>query len=668
MRFKFNLITLSLLAISGAITGSAMAADFGVNKANTSTVNQQVFQCKRCPQVAGYTGTIGVNAAYIDSDDIHSGNAFGTDNDGADGSVDADLHYRNTAGYKAKFQAHQLGLDNGFAHLEAGKSGHYKLVADYQQLTRYQSGDARSQLWYKDGVLTPSEHTQIQELSLQRNKAGLGLSYGQDFYQAYVRYEHENKTGYQSSSIVTPRPVNFGLPVDANTDNLTAGLSLSGDSWTTNLNYFVSQYKNDVDALSLPYLYDVFAPAPDNQAHQISLSGQYQLNRTVMSGRLASGKITQDDDLIQMSGNPLQNWDGEVDTLDGKLSVTSLLSNKLRLGGSVDYSKRDNKGSVWEFAQYEVNGISGAFKQNIPLDTERRGLKLNASYRLSSDYRLQAGYDRKEMERSYGDREQTNDDALWAKLNVRAMDDIKLKFKASLDNRGGSEYQTSELTSSETNPLLRKYYLADRKRTAFEAKFNHTPTSWLSVDMTARYAKDDYNETQLGLTESEDYGYDINLGLQLNAHLSGYAFAGQQWIDAAQAGSQGFSSPDWFADIEDEFINLGAGFNYSGLLEDRLSLGGDYLFANSASNTLVTYDVTTPQGDYTSFNHSLKLHANYALSEEMALKLAYQYERYYDTDYAQIDVNTVPGLTTLGSLNHNYNAHQVMLSFSYQLR
>ncbi|MGP1832477.1 MtrB/PioB family decaheme-associated outer membrane protein [Shewanella frigidimarina] len=668
MRFKFNLITLSLLAISGAITGSAMAADFGVNKANTSTVNQQVFQCKRCPQVAGYTGTIGVNAANIDSDDIHSGNAFGTDNDGANGSVDADLHYRNTAGYKAKFQAHQLGLDNGFAHLEAGKSGHYKLVADYQQLTRYQSGDARSQLWYKDGVLTPSEHTQIQELSLQRNKAGLSLSYGQDFYQAYVRYEHENKTGYQSSSIVTPRPVNFGLPVDANTDNLTAGLSLSGDSWTTNLNYFVSQYKNDVDALSLPYLYDVFASAPDNQAHQISLSGQYQLNRTVMSGRLASGKMTQDDDLIQMSGNPLQNWDGEVDTLDGKLSVTSLLSNTLRLGGSVDYSKRDNKGSVWEFAQYEVNGISGAFKQNIPLDTERRGLKLNASYRLSSDYRLQAGYDRKEMERSYGDREQTNDDALWAKLNVRAMDDIKLTFKASLDNRGGSEYQTSELTSSETNPLLRKYYLADRKRTAFEAKFNHTPTSWLSVDMTARYAKDDYNETQLGLTESEDYGYDINLGLQLNAHLSGYAFAGQQWIDAAQAGSQGFSSPDWFADVEDEFINLGAGFNYSGLLEDRLSLGGDYLFANSASNTLVTYDVTTPQGDYTSFNHSLKLHANYALSEEMALKLAYQYERYYDTDYAQIDVNTVPGLTTLGSLNHNYNAHQVMLSFSYQLR
>ncbi|PKG72977.1 hypothetical protein CXF86_20115, partial [Shewanella sp. GutCb] len=97
--------------------------------------------------------------------------------------------------------------------------------------------------------------------------------------------------------------------------------------------------------------------------------------------------------------------------------------------------------------------------------------------------------------------------------------------------------------------------------------------------------------------------------LQLDEHLSGYAFAGQQWIESNQAGSQSFSTPDWFADIEDEFINLGAGFTYTGLLEDRLSLGGDYLFANSTSNTLVTYDVTTPQGDYFSFNHSLKLHA-----------------------------------------------------------
>ena len=188
--------------------------------------------------------------------------AFGTDKDGANASVNADLKYQNDAGYKALFQAHRLGLDNSFAHLTAGKSGLYTVTADYQRLTSYQSGDALSQLWYKDNLLTPSVHTQTQQLSLQRNQAGLGLSYGRDFYKAYVRYDHEQKTGNISSSIVTPRPVNFGQPVDANTDNLTAGLSLSGEHWVTDLNYFVSQYKNDIGALSLPYLYDVFAATP----------------------------------------------------------------------------------------------------------------------------------------------------------------------------------------------------------------------------------------------------------------------------------------------------------------------------------------------------------------------------------------------------------------------
>ncbi|QDF74610.1 MULTISPECIES: MtrB/PioB family decaheme-associated outer membrane protein [Shewanella] len=668
MNCKLNLITLSLLAMSGSMTGSAFAADFGVNKANTSQVKQQMFQCKRCPQIDGYTGTVGFNAAYIDSDDIHAGNAFSTDKDGANASIDADLNYQNATGYKARFQAHRLGLDNGFAHLEAGKPDQYELVADFQQLTHYQSGNARSQLWYQDDMLTPSEYTQTQTLSLQRNQAGLGLNFGRDFYQAYVRYEHENKTGYQSASMVTPRPVNFGLPVDADTDKLTAGMSMSGVNWTTDLNYLVSRYHNAIDNLSQPYRYDVYAASPDNEAQQLNLSGQYQLGRTVMSARLATGKMTQNDDLIQMSGNPLQRWDGEIAILDGKLSATSQLNNKLRVGGSIDYAKRDNQGSVWEFPQYEVNGLTGAFKQNAPLDTERRGLKLNAAYRFNGNYRLQAGYDRKVMERSHSEREQTHDDTLWSKLNVRALDNLKIRFKASLDNRGGSEYQTQALTSSETNPLLRKYYLADRSRTAFETQLNHNPASWLNLNITGRYAFDDYKNTQIGLTESEDYGYDINLGLQMNPSLSGYAFVGQQWISSKQNGSQAFSTADWQADIEDEFINLGMGFNYSGLLQDKLSIGGDYLFANSDSNTMVTHATSIPQGDYYAFNHSLKLRANYAFTDEMALSLAYQYERYYDTDYAQIDVDTVPGLTTLGNLNHNYNAHQVMLSFSYQLR
>jgi len=666
MRSNLNLITLSLIAVSG----SAIAADFSVKQANTGSIKTKSYQCKRCPEITPYQGSISLGVAYNNSDDIHVANAFNNE-DGASSVLNADIAYLGETGYQAKVQVTNLGLENGNAHLEAGKTGLYQVELDYRQLSQYQADKAKSNLWYAGGTLTPDVQAQTQELSLKRKQVGMGLSaeqkFGEQDYQVFARYSQENKTGYQSASLVSPRPVNFGLPVDAKTDKLASGLSIGGQNWLTLLEYQYSEYDSQIDSLSLPYLDDVYAPAPDNSAHQLSLAGQYLFGRTVINGRLASGRMLQDAALIQMSSNPIKNWDGEVDTLDGKLALTSLLNNTLRLVASVDYAKRDNKSSVWEFAQFESDRLTGAFRQNVPLDTERMSYKLNLSYRINSDYRLQAGFDRKELERSVGDREQTDDNTLWTKLDIRSFDNSKLKLKASYAKRGGSEYQASSLTSTQSNPLLRKYYLADRDRTEFEAKFNHNPSDWFSVDITGHYAKDDYTESQLGLLGSEDYGYDINLGLSYDKQLSGYAFAGQQWIDSQQNGSQSFGVADWSTEINDEFIHIGAGMSYTGMMADALTLGADYLFANSESDNLVSYDIRTSLGDYYSYSHSLNLYANYRLSEQMALKLAYQYERYYDTDYAQVDVDTISGLITLGDLNHNYNAQQVMLSFNYTL-
>lgn len=664
MSFKLNLITLSILAISG----SSMAADFGVGRANTSMVNTDQYECNRCSDSTGYRGSVSVSAGYNDIDDIHAGNTLGTAKDGVNGAISGDVAYQNATGYKANVQAHQLGFDNSFANLQVGKSGLYQLEFDYASLKTYQAGDVQSHLWQNNGMLTPSPIANQFDLALKREKIGLGFEYGEDFYSSFLRYSEEDKTGHQSSSIVTPSPVNIGFPVDATTKQWDAGIGLNGDNWLADLSYYGSLYQNNINNLSLPHRNDVYAAAPDNQAHQVSLSGQYRLNRTVMSARLASGRMIQDEDLIEMSGNPLQSWDGQVDTLDGRFAVTSMLNNRLRLGGSVDYSKRENKSSTAEFAQYNFNSVTGAFRQNTPQDYERNTYKVNASYRIASGYRLQAGYDRKEIERTFSEREQTNDDSLWLKFNVGSFENFNINLKAEHANRGGSEYEVSVTTSSEENNLMRKYYLADRKRNAIELKVAHTPADWMNIDITTRYAKDDYDKTEIGLTESEDYGYDINLSLRLSKHVDAYGFIGQQWINSSQAGSQLNTNPDWYSDIEDEFINIGAGLSYGGLMQDKLTLGMDYLFSNSISDTYVTTDDTSPYGDYYSYNHSASLYADYALSELMALKLSYRYERYYDTDAAVIQPGTIPGLVTLGDINHDYNAHQMMLSFSYKLR
>ncbi|MCL1098843.1 MtrB/PioB family decaheme-associated outer membrane protein [Shewanella gelidii] len=672
MRFQLSLITLSLMAATGAATPtSVLAADFGVHKANISTVKTRDYQCKRCTVTTGYQGELSVGVAYTDADDIHAANALNSE-DGTSGVLNGDIRYQDDAGYQAKLYAKDMGLANSSARIEAGQSGSFEVAADYRQLTHYQAGHAQSQLWYSDGTLTPDVATQIQELSLQRKKVGvealLQTRLGSQDYAAFARYHSERKQGHQSRSLVMPAPVNFGLPVDSQTDTLQSGIQVKGQDWLSELSYQLSQYDNDINRLSLPYLDDVYQSAPDNQAHQVAFKGQYRLEQTVVSAHLSQGRMIQDEQLVQMAGNPVQNWDGQIDTLDGQLRLTSLLSNKLRVGASVNYSERDNQSSVWDFAQLTTDGISGAFRQNVPLDTEKRDYKVNMAYRINSDYRVQAGLERKEVERSHGDREQTQDTRLWGKATINCCYNAKLKLKASVADRGGSTYQAVSATSTLTNPLLRKYDLADRKRHAFEAQFIHNPAPWLNVNLKARYAKDDYDQSELGLIDATDYGYDLNLGMTFSKQMSGYVFAGQQWIDSRQLGSQSFSSADWSTDIEDEFIHLGAGVNYAGLMQDKLSLGADYLFANSGSDTFVSYDITTEQGDYYSYSHSVDVYANYQFSQQMAMKLAYQYERYYDTDYAQVDVNAISGLTTLGDLNHNYNAHQVMLSFSYQLR
>ncbi len=668
MTFKLNIITVSLLAMSGSV----VAANFGVGNANTESVNMDKYQCKRCVSATGYSGSFTLLTGYNSPEDAHAGNALSSDEEGAIAAISGDVRYLNDTGYKASMQAHQLGMDNGFANIKVGKSGLYELELDYQAIKTFEAGDVRSQLWQNDGMLTPSVYPNQFDLALQRENSAIGFSFGEGVYNTFVRFSQEEKTGHQSASFVAPSPTNFGLPVDSTTKQLDAGASLAGDNWLTELNYFGSYYSNNIDDLSLPYMNDVYSAAPDNQAHQLSISGQYQLDRTVMSGRLVTGRMIQDDSLIQVSGNPLQSWDGQIDTFDGRFAVTSMLNNRLRVGASVDHSKRDNKSSSWEFTQYSYNSLSGAFKQNVPQDIERSTYKLNASYRLASGYRVQAGFDRKEIDRSYSEREQTDENNLWAKLNISALDNVNINVKASHGVRGGSEYEVNELTSSEDNALMRKYYLADRTRNAVELKLNHSPLSWVSIDLTGRYAIDDYDATIIGLTESQDYGYDLNISVQLSKDISAYGFAGQQWIDSTQAGSQSFSSPDWQANIQDEFINLGTGISYSGLMEDKLTLGGDYLFSNSISDTYLDGSAVTNSalqyGDYFAYNHSVNMYANYALSPKMALKLSYQYERYYDTDGAQMGINTVPGLTTLGELNHDYNAHQVMLSFSYLLR
>ncbi len=97
-----------------------------------------------------------------------------------------------------------------------------------------------------------------------------------------------------------------------------------------------------------------------------------------------------------------------------------------------------------------------------------------------------------------------------------------------------------------TLPLLRKYNLAHRFREFGQLTFSgYLPRTPLSLSAKVAFADDDCSKSVLGLLQSEELRYGIDLSWSLSEKAQLYANLGLQKVDAEQAGSSSFSTSDW---------------------------------------------------------------------------------------------------------------------------
>ncbi|WP_065188554.1 MtrB/PioB family decaheme-associated outer membrane protein [Shewanella woodyi] len=698
MKFKLNLVTLALLANAGIASTAMAAGGYGLQNANTDKVKFDKWDCKRCVVETGVNGTVGVGVGYNDSNDIRSANAFAAENEFA-GKVDADLTYVGKSGYRATVEADNLGMENGRLDINAGKVGQYNLNLNYRQIATYKTDSAMSpylgiggdDLTLPDNWQTAGSSQDMSELynslnplelSLKRKRAGLGFAYqGEELWSTYVNYQREDKTGLkQASGSFFNQSMMLAEPVDYTTDTIEAGVKLKGDNWFTAINYNGSVFKNAYSQLGFDNAFNpTFGAAthgymsldPDNEAHTVSLMGQMNLSQTIMSARVHYGQMTQDQAFVTSGYGyqvPTESLDGKVDMTGVNLKLVSRISRSVRVNASYDYSDRDNKTNIEEWTQISINDVNGQVAYNTPYDITTQRAKLGVDYRINRGMKLEAGYDYRTDERSYQDRETTDENTLWTKFRLSSFENWDMWVKGSYGQRDGSQYQASEWTSSESNDLLRKYNLADRKRTMIEARVTHNPTDSLTLDLGTRYAIDDYDETQIGLTESTDLSYDASVTYMLSDDMTLTAFYNRQNIESEQAGSSSFSAPTWTGVVEDQVDVIGAGWSYNNLMEKKLRLGVDYTYSNSDSNTQVTQGITGDYGDYYAKVHNVNIYGQYQATEKMALRVDYKMEKYEDNDAGNdIAPDGIWNVVGFGSNSHDYNAHLIMLSMSYRL-
>lgn len=657
MKFQLSLVA---LAIVGA--GSVSATGFDLSEANLTKINRDKWQCNRCDTDIT-RGSLGASLVASGIDNAHATNSFGEDSEFT-AALQSDISHQSNGGL-LRVVADDLGLETGSGKVSYD-TNEYGLQIGYNSQLHVDADNAQSLYRYDGYNLVNTGEKGTARLEQKRETWRLGAELRGDSWRSFASYKYQERTGNKAGATqINKLPVNFIKPVDASSKTIKAGAELFSDNWNSTLSYQGNLFENTPSAIYQEERGSLQALSPDNEAHQVTAQGQYRLDNTYISGLVAKGWLYQNDDYIDLTGVPsgITHLNGEVETLDSNIKVSSKLYQGLKLGFKASYRERDNKSPTHVFHAIEFDELSGKAIQSVALDTKKSRYQFDANYRITKGLRLSGGFEHTDEERNHSVREKTSEDRIFAKIKYSQLASWKFTLGGEYGGRDGSEYQTMLTTSSEDNPLLRKYHLANRDRTQVKLKVSHAPLDSMTVDMHYRYAMDDYSESALGLSESTDNGYDFALGYQASTELDLYAFAGQQQIVSTQLGSQNFGKADWRANVEDTFTHIGIGMRYSGLMQDKLRVGLDYNYSESESET----DINTQWGDYISWSHNVMLFATYAVNQHSKIKAQYRYERHYDTDYRNLAVDTISGLSTLGEMDSDYNAHQLMVTFSHSL-
>jgi len=674
-------------------------------RAEPPAVDTSNWKCKYCAFEEGFSGELEAGAGHVSGDSFKFGEYNGLQEQGGFFVGNATARYRSEDATYLDLLFYDLGLDSRSLRVEGGRQGSYKLFLEYDEIPHYISDTAATPYrgtgsetlslpagWVEAGstagMSALSGSLRDVDLHTKRKRAGVGLAFiPRSNWETAVKYRHEVKEGKMATAgAFFFNAAQLVEPVDYVTDQVDASVSYSATNWQARLAYYGSMFNNKDQSLLWQNAYTPLiagadegqlALAPDNQFHQIVLSGAYQLSeRTQTSADLAVGRMEQDEDFLPATLNtsllvptlPRNSADAEVDTLTANFRLVSAVTDKLRLNAAYTYNDRDNDTPQSSYSWVTTDSFVGAPRTNQPYSFTQSVLKLSGDYRIDKSTKVAAGYDYDRNERTRQEVNTTRENTVWGKLSKSVRENLDLSLQFAHAERNNSPYKTVPDIDPEQNPLLRKYNLADRTRDSAEFHANVIPHQRVTLGVAVDFARDDYSRSELGLTEGREVGLNADASVLLTDKTSLHFFAGQERIKSKQAGSQTGSLPYWFARNDDTVTSAGIGIAHQ-LIVDKLDVGADFTAMRTTGKIDVDGGTAQPPfPDLKTDLDSLKLYANYRLRENMTVHAAYWYENYNSKDWHLDGVapDTIPNVLSFGAESPDYEIHVVALSLRYK--
>jgi MtrB/PioB family decaheme-associated outer membrane protein len=692
---------------------------------------------------------------YVDDDSFRFGRYTGLHKEGGYGVLNIDWYRRapfdSPDPTYTRLQTRNLGLSSRSASFEHGRQGDYGVRLDYRQIPIYRSESARTIFngsggntltlptgWVAAGntvgmtQLLPS--LQPVELRHERRRFGFGLDkLLSDRWGVSTNFRHENKQGIKTNAGLfgnsggNPRSVLLAEPVDYETREVDVALHYSDRQKQFQVRYLVSLFDDNNSKLTwqnpfstisgwqptsgYPAIGELATP-PDNQFHQLSLAGGINWgNGMRLTSDLAFGRMTQDEDFLNLTANPViaqtitqplprTSLDGRIDTTVANVRLGARPSHAFHWNASLRYDDRDNRTPRDEYVYIggdstvqETAANSSRRRFNMPYSFTETRLKLDAGYRFAPRTQLSGEIERRDTERTYSEREDADETIFGLKLRHASSDWFSTSLQVSRADRSGSTYHGDATFLStyspgyvayrtdawENPPGFVRFNIADRIRDRVGAGITLTPNAFWSIGLDAQRIEDDYRKSALGLRASDTEMFTFNVSFMPSANWSNHLFYVRENSGMDQYGHSLAATPSvdltnparaWAAFHRDKVDTAGAGFKWTAD-DSRLSLGAEYVYSRTHSQI----DVTTGSAltsaplpaDRTRLN-SITLNGQYRLRDNLSLKMQLWNERYRSTDFAldNVDPNQLANVILLGEDSPDYKVNVVTFSLVYR--
>lgn len=759
--FAVSVLTLAVQAALAAMAvGSSLAMAEGdedvaaLTKPTNSIEVGGIYTSKGSAKFGEYNGLDRSGGNLLGSFRIQGGDAFGQGSGTTTWSV-----YGN-----------DLGTTSREAGASVGSQGNWNLGVSYDQLRHnisdtYQTpydgtmGGNTFRLPNAFGTvntggngaraLTATQQATFHTVDVYSQRENTSFKAGYDFSPHWnVRFDFNrlNQTG--SKLIGSGTDTSAGgwgaeriailmTPTNYRTDTYNLALNWMGDKGFVTAEYFASLFHDEYNGLSWsnPFLnsqatgtappaggfpVDTMGTAPSNQFHQLNLTGGYNFSSaTHLNGGLSYARNTQNASYTgtytpgTAPGLPVNSLDGLVETTHADAKLSHQVNKALNLSAGFKYNERDNKTASNTYQFVDLGGATETVV-NIPMSNKRYQFELAGNYRITSNQRLNFGYEYDKIKRWCNNPQANNAQGATASYYTTAScvqipenkeDKVfvtyRLKATEAIGLNAGYTYsdRRADVNSAFYNPMqannqgyenfgYRAFFDASRKSNQFKLGANWQAAKQLELGLSGKLQSDDY-DSDLGVQKGEtsSVNLDASYAYSEKAMVSAFATFQHRTRDLRTGFDRNAVAPPvqiWTNKLKENDLTLGLSAKQKGLVFSKLELAEDLTyslaktdystaqegvaFSNcSATTNLGCGALPTIKSAMTQF----KLTGTYKLDKASKLVMGYMFQHLKSDDYFYNVYQYGYTATTMLPTNQqapSYSVNSAFVAYNYSFQ